>query len=58
MTKNVNITMDIKVARMMLGVAGFSPKVTENSTDDEIFAKVLSLIECYGATINTIDTEE
>ena len=50
MTKNVNITIDIEVARTMLGVAGFSIKEIEEATDDEIFAKVLSMIKCYGAT--------
>ncbi|MBQ8245833.1 MAG: hypothetical protein IJZ42_01755 [Lachnospiraceae bacterium] len=50
MTKNVNITIDIKIARMMLSVAGFGLEEIKHSTDEEIFAKVLSLIECYGAT--------
>lgn len=50
MTKNVNITIDIKIARTMLGVAGFNSERISQMSDDEIFKKVLSLIECYGAT--------
>ena len=50
MTKNVKITINIKVARMMLGVAGFNPQRIAQMSDDEIFAKVLSMINCYGAT--------
>lgn len=49
MTKNVKITIDIKIARMMLRVAGC--KVDKDTTDEEVFARVLSMIECYGATV-------
>ena len=55
-TKNVEVTINIKVARKMLGVAGFY-KDAEKMSDDEIFAKVLTLIECYGATANIQETE-
>lgn len=48
MTKNVAITLDIRVAKMMLGVAGFYH--ASELSDEEVFEKVLSLIDCYGAT--------
>jgi hypothetical protein len=54
MTKTVSVTIDIEVARSMLRCAGFS---TYGATDDEVFAKVLSIIDCYGATCE-IQTEE
>lgn len=50
MTKTVKVTIDIDVARIMLGVAGFNSNKIKEASDDEIFEKVLSLIGCYGAT--------
>lgn len=50
MTKDVKITVDIAIARKMLHVAGFPYEETQRATDDEIFEKVLSMIDCYGAT--------
>lgn len=50
MTKNVSITIDIDVARIMLGVAGVKSNKIKEASDDDIFEKVLSLIGCYGAT--------
>lgn len=50
MTKEVKFTVDIAIARRMLHIAGFSYEETHLATDDEIFEKVLSMIDCYGAT--------
>lgn len=50
MEKAVSITVDIEVARDMLQLAGFDPDEIENASEDEIFEKVLSLLDCYGAT--------
>ena len=50
MTKNVSITIDIAIARRMLCVAGFDYEKIHNATDNEIFEKVLTMIDCYGAT--------
>lgn len=47
MKKNVDITIDIKTARRMLGVAGI---VTTELIDEEIFKKVLDWIKIYGVT--------
>ena len=52
-TKNVTISINITAARKVLSIAGFC-KQAEEMSDDEIFQKVLSMIECYGAT-STID---
>ena len=49
-TKTVDISIDTNVARKMLGIAGFHYERLNAATDDEVFAKVLSMIECYGAT--------
>lgn len=46
--KNVEIAVNIDVAKRMLGVVGF--KGINNMTDDEVFMLVLSLIEKYGAS--------
>lgn len=56
MTKNVNITIDMEVARKMLAVAGFGLEI-KHATDEEIFAKVLSQIECYGASSEVKERE-
>lgn len=45
--RNVNIKIDTKIARAMLGCAGFN---TDNKSDEEVFSMVLNLISCYGAT--------
>ena len=50
MTKTVEITVDIAIARRMLTVAGFRLEEIRNATDDEIFEKVLAMNDCYGAT--------
>lgn len=46
MTKNVEVTVDIKIARIMLQVAGFVG--TSEMTDEEIFNKALTMNEEYG----------
>lgn len=52
MTKEVNITVDIALARRMLCVAGFSFEEIRAATDDEVFEKVLTMIDCYGVTFD------
>lgn len=54
MTKTVTVTVDIAIARRMLTVAGFNYEEIHSSSDDEIFEKVLSMIDCYGAAV-TLD---
>lgn len=49
MTKDVSITIDIALARRALGVAGYFKEIIQ-ATDDEVFEKVLTLLDCYGAT--------
>ena len=49
-TKTVDISIDINIARTMLGIAGFNYERINAATEDEVFAKVLSMIDCYGAT--------
>lgn len=49
MKKIVEITVDTAIARQMLEVAGFSLEKLRKASDDEIFEKVLSMIDCYGA---------
>ena len=46
MKKLVEITVDIPVAKRMLGVAGFYN--VSKMTDEEVFAKVLAMMERYG----------
>lgn len=46
MTKNVEITVDINIARMMLRTAGFA--FVDNMTDDEVFEQALKMNEDYG----------
>jgi len=53
MKKNIEITLDTNIARKMLGVVGFD---MTNSTDDEVFEKVLSLINKYGAVSKIINS--
>lgn len=50
MTKTIDVTIDTKTARTMLGIAGFNYEKLNEATDIEVFAKVLSMIDCYGAT--------
>ena len=50
MTKEVRITVDIAIARRMLCVAGYSRDEIYRATDDEVFEKVLNMVDCYGAT--------
>ena len=58
MVKKVNITIDINVARTMLGVAGFNLSDVKKMSDGEVFETVLSLIECYGAKTLPLTFEE
>lgn len=58
MTKSIKITMDIPIARRMLKVAGFDLTEIDSATDDEIFGKVLSLIDCYGASFVSGEQED
>lgn len=46
MTKNVEVTIDIAIARRMLRVAGFV--FVDNLTDDEVFEQALKMNEKYG----------
>lgn len=46
MTKNVEVTVDIQIAKRMLGVAGINN--ANKMTDDEVFEKVLQMNEMYG----------
>ncbi len=48
MEKTVKVIVDIKIARTMLGIAGFS-KIATSGTDEEVFAQVLDMMTCYGA---------
>ncbi len=54
MTKSVNITIDIERARQTLMLAGAYD--VDSVTDDEVFAKVLSMIGCYSATCEILKT--
>ena len=46
MTKNVEVTIDIAIARRMLRIAGFS--FVENMTEEEVFEQALKMNEEYG----------
>ena len=52
MTKQVNVTIDIDVARVMLGLAGFE---TNGKSDDEIFEQVLDMMINYGAIPESLE---
>lgn len=52
MTRTVAISIDIRYAKVTLAVAGFD---TSEMSDDEVFEKVLTLIDCYGARYSIID---
>ena len=45
--RDVKIKIDTKIAKRMLGVAGFYD--LEDKSDDDIVRMVLRMIECYGA---------
>ena len=46
MTKTVEVTIDIEIARKMLRMAGFA--FIDNMTDDEVFEQALKMNEEYG----------
>lgn len=50
--KSVTIKIDTKVARIMLGIAGFND--LGEKSDDEIFEMAMDMITCYGVTWNHI----
>jgi len=52
MTKQVNVTVDIDVARVMLGIAGFDIK---GKSDDEVFEQVLEMMTDYGGTGEVVE---
>lgn len=54
MTKNVKVTINLNVARSMLGLAGFWD-LAQTGTDDEIFAQVLDMMTCYGAKTEIVE---
>lgn len=54
MEKIVKVNVNIKVARDMLGLAGFW-NLAETGTDDEVFDKVLDMMTSYGAKTKIID---
>ena len=53
MTKQVNVTVDIDVARVMLNLAGFEVK---GKSDDEMFEQVLEMMTDYGGTAEILET--
>ena len=53
MTKNVEVTVDIEIARRMLKVAGFA--FVNDMTDEEVFEQALNMNEKY-AVESTIIT--
>ena len=57
MERIVKVNIDIKIARSMLGVAGFN-KVATKGTDEDVFNQVLDMITCYGAQIEIINTAD
>lgn len=57
-TKNVKVTIDTKIARTMLGIAGWDYIKLKDMPDDEVFELTLHMMECYGATTETGDTLE
>ena len=46
MTKIVEVSIDIKIARKMLRLVGFSQ--IDNMTDEEVFEQALKMNEEYG----------
>ena len=57
-TKNVKVTIDTKIARTMLGIAGWDYVKLKNMPDDEVFELTHHMMECYGATTETGETLE
>lgn len=52
-TKNVEINININIAKRMLDVAGFHN--TSKMSDEEVFEKVLLMVKKYGATFSICD---
>lgn len=52
MTKQVNVTVDIDIARVMLGIAGLDIK---GKSDDEVFEQVLEMMTDYGGTGEVVE---
>lgn len=52
MRKNIEVNVDIEIAKRMLSVAGYD---TKYMSDDEIFNKVLEMNAMYGLSYNIID---
>lgn len=48
MTKTIKVTVNIKIARIMLRIAGVNN--VDNMTDDEVFEKAIKMNEEYGVT--------
>ena len=49
-TKDATVSVDIKIARMMLRVAGFSYEEIQQATDEDIFKMALSMSDSYGVS--------
>ena len=54
MEKIVKVNVDIKIARSMLGLAGFFT-FAQSGTDEEIFMQVLDMMTCYGAKTEVVE---
>ena len=52
MRKNIEVNVDIEIAKRMLSVAGYD---TKYMSDNEIFNKVLEMNAMYGLSYNIID---
>jgi hypothetical protein len=48
MKKHMMVSVDIKIARQMLRLAGYWD--VDHKTDDEVFDLALSMNDCYGVT--------
>ena len=57
MERIVKVNIDVKIARSMLGVAGFN-KVATQGTDEDVFNQVLDMITYYGAQFEVINTAD
>lgn len=53
MKKIVEVTVDIKIARMMLQVAGYEK--LDDKSDEEIFDLALSMCNEYGVAVNNVN---
>lgn len=58
MKKNVVVNVDTKIARTMLGIAGWDYEKLKTMSDDEVFEMVLDVMTCYGAKTETGATIE